>query len=276
MIIKKLLKKHQPPEEPYALKEEAAHSGDAHDESNWLVSYADMMTLLCGFFIMMFSMARLDDPKYEAVKESIAKEFGGEYKSESKQLAEFATQILKEAGVETETTLQVTSIGVAIIFKSTVFFDVLSADVSDPGKALLNKLLTALSDREQKTGKKYQIVVEGHTDGRPVLSGPFPSNWELSAARATRVVRLFVEKGFEPKRLTAIGYGDTRPEIAHRTPSGEFSESGLQKNRRVVIRILDPKADGIPFADAATTNVENLTPEVAPASVAPATDTSSR
>lgn len=251
MIVNKLLKKRKEEEANYPRPEGVPHQAAHDDESNWLVSYADMMTLLCGFFIMLFSMSKLDEPKYEAMKESVAKEFGGEYKSESKDLAQFASQLLQENGMDKDTVVRISPSGVALVFQSTVFFDTLSAEVSGPGQKLLDILLTRLNERQKTVGKDYKIVVEGHTDGRPVIGGSFASNWELSSSRASRVVRLFLDQGYAPENLTAIGYADTRPEVPHRTPAGTYDEGALSKNRRVVIRILDPKVDSIPYPEAA-------------------------
>lgn len=263
-MIKKLLKKKQQEhEESHSQRHESSHGGAGHDdESNWLVSYADMMTLLCGFFIMLFSMAKMDDPKFDAMKESVAQQFGGEYKSEGKELAAFATQLIEQNGLEKDTVVRVSPSGVSMVFQSTVFFDTLSAEVSEPGQKILDLLLSRLSERQETVGKKYKIVVEGHTDGRPVLSGTFPSNWELSGARAARVVRMFLDKGYSADNLAAIGYADTRPELPHRTPAGTLDETALSKNRRVVIRILDPKVDSIPYPEAPS----------APAATAPAAE----
>jgi chemotaxis protein MotB len=246
-----LLKKKKPVEEsaPEERHDSPKHGGGHDDESNWLVSYADMMTLLCGFFIMLFSMAKLDEPKYEKVKESIAKKFGGEYKSPTAELARFVTQILQEAGVEKEISVKSDPGGVAITFQSTIFFDTLSSEVLEAGRKVTEKVVEALAERQRLNQTAYKIVVEGHTDSRPILSGPYPSNWELSAARAARVVRIFLEKGFSAKQMTAIGYADTYPELPERSPAGEFQEANLAKNRRVVIRILQPKVDYIPLPD---------------------------
>jgi chemotaxis protein MotB len=157
------------------------HAG-GHDESNWLVSYADMMTLLCGFFIMLFSMAKMDEPKYEALKESVAKQFGGKYEAPlpatapAETMAKFVTQVLQEAGVDKETIVKFDALGVSVAFQSTVFFDTLSAEVKNEGRIVLAKLIESIAHQQQKDNKAYKIVVEGHTDSRPVLGGPFPSN----------------------------------------------------------------------------------------------------
>jgi len=230
------------------------HGGEGgHDESNWLVSYADMMTLLCGFFIMLFSMAKMDTPQYDSFKESIVKQFGGEYTSPTKEMAKFATEVIQELGLESTTTIKSDSAGISIVFESTVFFETLSADVSAEGRRILTKLIESIKARQIANAKTYKIVVEGHTDERPIVSGIYPSNWELSGARAARVVRMFLEDGFSSDHLTAIGYADTHPTAVARSPTGVWDEKALAKNRRVVLRILEPKVDAIPYPEEANT-----------------------
>jgi chemotaxis protein MotB len=255
--LKRLLESRRKREEEQELDWAALaeREGKSHapqdDESNWLVSYADMMTLLCGFFIMMFSMAKLDEPTYEKVKESVAKSFGGDYKSPTRELARFVTQTLEEAGLEREAAIRVDPSGISLIFRSAVFFESSSSEVTDDGRKILQKLIQSIRERQEQELKSYRVVVEGHTDGKPVIGGLFPSNWELSGARAARVIRLFLENGFEASRLTAIGYGETRPEKAERDDQGSWIEENLALNRRVVIRILEPKVDSIPLPETA-------------------------
>ena len=269
MALLKLLKKAEVRHDERRPPEKKSHGGGGHDESNWLVSYADMMTLLCGFFIILFSLSKMDEPQYEKVKEAVAKEFGGKYQKPNEDLAKFITQVLQEAGIEKETMVQYDSRGLALTFQSTVFFDTLSADVKPEGKVILDRLITSLSERQTKDNKEYKVVVEGHTDSRPILSGTFPSNWELSGARASRVVRLFIEKQFNPQLLTAIGYADTHPEIEARQLDGSLDETSLAKNRRVVLRILDPKMDSIPLPDKTSpSQPEHRAPASAPAAPA--------
>jgi chemotaxis protein MotB len=252
--------------------EESHGGGGGHDESNWLVSYADMMTLLCGFFIMLFSMAKLDDPKYEKVKEEVAKQFGGKYEAPpiekmGKELSSTATQIFKEAGVEKSVALKTDPSGLTIAFQSTLFFDSLSAEVKPEGRAVIDKVIASIAAQQNKDQKNYKIVVEGHTDARPITGGAFPSNWELSGARASRVVRLFLDKGFAPDHLTSIGYADTRPVAESRYANGTWCEENLGKNRRVVLRIMEPQADSKPIdhlepAVASTTEVKTGATEI--------------
>lgn len=221
-----------------------------HDDGNWLVSYADMMTLLCVFFIMLFSMARLNAPEYERIRVEMAKQYNQDAEIPTDDMAKFVTQVLQEAGLEKKVMIESDPLGVSVIFHSTVFFDTLSSEVNETGHEILNKLIGAIAERQKHDSREYKVVVEGHTDSRPIVGGDFPSNWELSSARASRVLRMFLDAGFSPLKLLAIGYGDTRPKVANRTPTGDWNEEGLAKNRRVVIRILQPIVDSIPWEES--------------------------
>jgi chemotaxis protein MotB len=230
------------------LEEKPTRSPD--DDSNWLVSYADMMTLLCGFFIMLFSMSKLDTPKYESFKVELSKQFGGEYHVPAPQeMSRLASQILQELGMDRRAIVKWDPLGISVVFESTAFFDTLSSEVKAEGQIALSRLIELVAQRQELQGKQFKIVVEGHTDSRPILGGVYPSNWELSSARASKVVRMFLARGFAAGNLTAIGYADTRPSAESRTSSGELNEDALAKNRRVVLRILEPNVDSIPFAD---------------------------
>jgi chemotaxis protein MotB len=253
------------------LKKEDHVEPPKDDESNWLVSYADMMTLLCGFFILLFSMDQMEESKYDSFKEALSKQFGGEYVSQKEVYKEFATQILKDSGLETGAVVKANSSGVAITFESTVFFETLSAEVTTQGKETLSKLIQGINQNQLKNSKSYRIIVEGHTDGRPILSGMYPSNWELSGARAARVVRMFLDQGFNAQRLTAIGYADTHPLVESRSEDGKWNDVSLAKNRRVVLRILEPKVEAIPIPSDEIKPIESQAQsETTPSTAAPA------
>jgi chemotaxis protein MotB len=217
-----------PPDDAYLQND---HS---HDEGNWLISYADLMTLLCGFFIMMLSLSTIDEKKFESVRQSISKEFGGNFKKANEEYAAYIQKILNEHNLQNDVVVRFDPEGVSVLFKSTSFFDSLSAELKEESFKLLTPFVDGITSLQKKENKKFKVIVEGHTDSRAVIGGPFPSNWELSGARASRVVRYFIEKGFEPTSLVAIGYADTKPEAEVREPASEEQHS---KNRRVVIRI---------------------------------------
>lgn len=117
---------------------------------------------------------------------------------------------------------------------SAAFFDSGSASLSSAGKALLQEMAAALSaDRF----KNYRITVEGHTDDTPINTPQFPSNWELSTARASAVVRFLLEQGIPAQRLRAAGYADTFPKAPNRDASGNPIPENQALNRRVVIKL---------------------------------------
>lgn len=235
-------------------------SAPPEEGEGWLISYADMMTLLCGFFVMMYSMASLDVGKFEKVQEAMAKQFGGDFKSPNAEMAKFVTNVIQESGVDKDVVITSDPYGVSVVFHSTVFFDTLSADLKPEGKMVLEKLIDLIAKQQEAQIKKFRIVVEGHTDSRPILGGNYPSNWELSGSRAGRVVRTFLSRGFSPEKLTAIGYADTYPQVPARLPNGEWDPAALAKNRRVVIRILQPAVDSIPFPDSPRATAPVKTP----------------
>lgn len=105
--------------------------------------------------------------------------------------------------------------------KDNILFPTGEAGLSDPGRALLARLAARLEDSD------YRITVEGHTDNRPIQTWRYPSNWELSAARAAAVVRELIDAGIDPERLQAVGLADTQPIAGNDTPSGRA------ENRRV-------------------------------------------
>ncbi len=119
-------------------------------------------------------------------------------------------------------------------FSSTAFFASGAAHLSDSGQSILESLLDRLQSPEFAA---YHITVEGHTDDEPISSPQFPSNWELSAARAAAVVRFFVEHGISAQRLRAAGYADTFPLVPNRDAAANPIPENQAKNRRVVIEL---------------------------------------
>ena len=245
-LIRKFQTPDHPDPPPAELEKKKRRTQD-HDESNWLVSYADMMTLLCGFFIMMFSMSKVNTNEFEKVKEQVSKHFGTKYESPTEDLSKFVTQVIQETGVAKEVSITSDGTSVSLAFHSTLFFGSLSAEISAEGQQIIDRIADGLVVQQKKLGKNYKLVVEGHTDSQPILGGPFPSNWELSSARATRVIRLFLEQGFLAQNLLAIGYADTQPVMESRKTDGSWDGEALAKNRRVILRVLLPEVDSIPW-----------------------------
>ena len=211
-----------------------ADEGEGHNDSNWIVSYADMMTLLCVFFVLMFSLANPDPAKLEKVRRETAEYLGTPYKSPYEKLTQNIRDVIADQKLQNSVWVESDSSGVTVTFRGTIFFESGKADLQEKSGDLLRKM----ADIMKKEAAGMRILVEGHTDDVPIESRVFPSNWELSGARASRVIRLFAQLGFEQKLLTAIGYGETRPLSPNRDPAGKPIQENQARNRRVVLRMM--------------------------------------
>ncbi len=218
------------------------HHGGDHDEP-WLVSYADLMTLLFGFFVLMYSFAAAKNNQEGTItmRAELAQFFGGTYINPLEGTGEkFKEAIANSPGLSEglkeslkDLIIKVTPEGLEVTFSSTALFKSGAAVLETDAKTVLNEFIKVISDNKEE----YQVTVEGYTDATPMSSDRFPSNWELSASRATTVVRMFETNGFNPDTLKAIGFGATRPLVPNFDVNGEYISQNLAKNRRVVIYV---------------------------------------
>jgi chemotaxis protein MotB len=225
----------------------------------WLLTYADMITLVLTFFILLYTMSTLDVIKFSqvvaAVKGSLGVMDGGRTldavnENELGQLEGEILQLLKElenedeaikqAVLELETLLEAENIqdaiyivvderGINIRFLDYILFDLGVAELKPEARPLLDKIVNILTELNR------EIKVEGHTCDLPIRTGQFPSNWELSTRRATTVLRYLEGKGLPGEFLSAVGYGEYRPLVPN------TSELNRRQNRRVDIVILREK-----------------------------------
>jgi chemotaxis protein MotB len=210
---------------------------EEHEEEPWLVSYADLMTLLFGFFVLMytFASAKVDDSTgMVKMRAEVAKYFGGEFTTPYKGVVEKIVDEFEKMGVGDDIESKVTPEGLEVTIRSTTLFRSGSAVVLPEALKVLNILTQLLVGKDEK----LKVLVEGHTDDQPIVrSKIYPSNWELSGSRASSVIRLFEKAGFEPRSLVAIGYGSTRPRVPNRDEGGTPIKSNMGRNRRVVIKV---------------------------------------
>lgn len=242
-----------------------------HENSErWMVSYSDFITLLFATFVVLYALSQTDIQNFKALEDSMKQAFsvssimqGSEgimegnsnalfnsqsgdtiiaplmmeyisQKYEDDSMNEIQREIENEnksgdlKGVEAT----VTDKGLLIIIKNECLFKSGSAMLTTDAKKKLDNIGVLIA----KKFILHKIRVEGHTDSQPIRSKEFPSNWELSALRATTIVRYFISRfGFLPKLFIAVGMADTNP-IA-----GNYSYNGREKNRRVEILILKNK-----------------------------------
>ncbi len=206
--------------------------GDSGED--WLTSYADLVTLLMTFFVLLVSISAIDASKYEQIAQSFSAD--GAARPPQKNLNELyqeLTRILREENLSAQVEAKKTPTGIAISVPGAYLFRSGSAEISEPALPLVRRLADIIRV------VPYQIAIEGHTDDVPIHSREFPSNWELSTARASRIVRFMIDHSVDSRRLRAIGFADTRPVAPNIDPkTGESNEFNRARNRRVVIRFL--------------------------------------
>lgn len=219
--------------------------------AGWLTTFNDLMTLLMVFFVLIFSTSSIDINKMENFKYLLKTGLGvlkegkmtsvevkeshsnfviedipdlSEENVESVLTPDMIEDMLKTLNSDPEIRATYTKKGVYIILDNSILFKNGVADINAECLPLLDKITTMI-------GKiSNPVRVEGHTDNVPVHSRKFPSNWELSIARAVNVVKYFVETGkIAPKRLSAVGYGESKPLFPDDTPAHRA------ENRRVEI-----------------------------------------
>lgn len=147
-----------------------------------------------------------------------------------KSIQEIQTELESKFGKDsTAVELDRRESGVAVNLKSGVFFDSASAELKRDAVPLLASIAATLA------GTPYRITVEGHTDNLPIRTWLFPSNWELSAGRASRVARFLIEHGVPETHMAVLGLADTRPLVPNTAPGGQSLPENQARNRRVVI-----------------------------------------
>ncbi len=236
-------------------KQEEEHE----NHERWMVSYADFLTLLFAFFVVMYAISSVNEGKYRVLSESIVSAFrnetvssGGQSivviqasSSQPKQVEPNKTQDLAKqrqrekmrnvAKDILEVLAPLVQQGKVRVLETTrgVTIEINDSILFSPGQAQLHptsvKAMQAVA--EVLAASDFPIIIEGHTDNVPINTLQFPSNWELSAVRATTVLRLFADAGVGAERLTAIGYGETRP------VEPNLLAEGRARNRRVTIMI---------------------------------------
>jgi chemotaxis protein MotB len=242
---------------------------DDENPDRWLVSYADFITLLFAFFVVMYSISSVNKGKYDKLASSMGGAFTGEnasiqlkmkagnpsdaaskLKNQQKSLIKplpltylYSEKMRREREALTNMGIDLSNKlsplisegkvrvvqnnrGIRIDINDSVLFSPGSAELAGTASAMMNEIAIMLKDNQR------HIQVEGHTDNIAIHNATFFSNWELSAVRASSVVRMLSEIGIAENRLSALGFGAAQPITENETPAGRA------KNRRVSIMIL--------------------------------------
>jgi chemotaxis protein MotB len=226
--------------------------------AGWLTTFNDLVTLLMVFFVLLFTMSTVDSRKMQDFKYALQSGLGilktgrkvsisvkktqpvddmshimtqAEGKQNKQGSSRPGDKLIDQIRQLTEADLDIqvthTHQGTRLSFEDQVLFDFGRAAINPAGFTMLDQIAKAI----QKVPKR--VRVEGHTDNVPIQTRRFPSNWELSVARAVNVVKYFAEvSNIDPHRLSAVGYGESRPVVANDTASNRV------KNRRVEILLI--------------------------------------
>jgi chemotaxis protein MotB len=235
------------------------HLDDEENHDRWLVSYADFITLLFAFFVVMYAISQVNDGKYRVLSDSLVSAFhnvpgtavGAQVAVNPNAPVPFQIQARKPINLKSEEQRKqrekmrsaaseirqalapLVKEGLVRIFEGArgITIEVNANVLFSPGEARLDPgPLRALSDVAKILAPTaFPLTVEGHTDSLPIATTQFPSNWELSGARASSVVRLFIDNGVDARRLTATGLADQRP------VADNASADGRARNRRIAI-----------------------------------------
>jgi chemotaxis protein MotB len=215
------------PDDPLAYKDD--------DDTSWLIPYVDVISLLLAFLILTLAMSKVNPRKFELLTSTLSKQ------SEPPSLEELKKKVDEMLRAQKLQNAVVTSLdeeGLRAVFRGDgVLFESGQAEITPAGKTLIGQFIAVTA---KTVDQRHQIAIEGHTDDVPIHTGRYDSNWELSSARATVVLKTFLAAGFDARRLSAQGFADTRP--AHALPEGAaHAPQAIAKaradNRRVVIRV---------------------------------------
>ena len=210
----------------------------ADESEDWIITYADAITLLMAFFVLLLSVSDMNQGKFEQMKAEIVgevahKEVPKPYTELSKEAEEIFAGSTDFTGTEVQDTLK----GINIELAGNALFQPGSAILKPASKKMLNELAVAIL---KLPTEQMHIEVEGHTDDTPISSPQFPSNWELSTNRATNVVRYLIGQGVPQEVMQASGFADTRPKVANRDMFNRPLPQNQEINRRIVIKIERP------------------------------------
>lgn len=216
----------------------------ASDDSRWLLTYTDIITLILTLFVLLLTYASFDErgiSKPGSVINTIDQDASNkpdkaflpiellqitqERLQRQKQEKIEALQAKVDALLESQSNLKsrINDEGVYLDLASEILFPIGRAALNDSGRALVQQAADVLKRTDNV------VMIEGHTDSIPIATRQFPSNWELSAARATAVLRQLQEEGISKNRMRAVAFADTQPLFLNNTPQGRA------ENRRVSI-----------------------------------------
>lgn len=219
-------------------------SHEAAGMNRWLLTYADMITLLLAFFIVLYAISQVDKYKYDTLVRTLRQVLTGQKPvptnsssplsipaaTQEQQklilLAKEITAAVKASGASQDVSVTIATAGVRVSFVNGVLFDVGHASIRPEAFTVLNRIALILGSVPN------DVIVEGYTDNLPIDTSKYRSNWELAAIRSTTILEYLVGRGLGPTRFAAEAFGQYRPIASNNTAAGR------QMNRRVDLLVL--------------------------------------
>ena len=205
-------------------------------DEDWMSTYGDMVTLLLCFFVMMLAASKPDAAKYEQIQAGL-NEGVGKQENQPRPIEMMMFELsddIQSMDVEDEVALGTDAQGIVLEFEGDTLFDYGSAEIKKEALPTLKRIAATLQSQ------RYEIFIfsiEGDTSDEQFSSDKYPSNWELSSARASAVARFLESRGISRVRLRTSGLYDVSPKYPNRDPFGEPIPQNRIKNRRVVIHV---------------------------------------
>lgn len=228
--------------------------GDDVNTNGWMDTYADTITLLLTFFILLYSISAVDSEKLKQLNHALQSSLKGNTEvsevkdikdlevktkepesgnTEYEDLAKKLNNTIEKNGLTEVIKLRKEDRGIVLQLDETILFEPGKADLKENNKEVLETITTIINEHDN------DVLIEGHTDNVPMSNKEFASNWELSAARALSAVTYFVhDKQIDPMRFSVKGYGEYKPLVPNDTPENRAI------NRRIDILMVEQKVKG--------------------------------
>ena len=205
----------------------------------WMATFADMVTLLMVFFVLFYSVEKDNTEKFKSAIDMMVEEDGPDGLAKIMKVMD-ATEVMQNLKEMRDATLaaqaeETEEDRIVLRVPGLNLFKKGGAKLSPEARPVLNEIVKIIKTK----GKNHKIFIQGHTDDVPIHTAKFESNWELSAVRATAVLRHFYDKGIDPEKLTATGYADTFPMVPNNTKEGRAKNARIEF---VLEKIPDKKA----------------------------------
>jgi chemotaxis protein MotB len=271
MAIKEEEKKQDPAEEE---DDDEVEEEDGPRIPPWVMTFADLVTLLMVFFVLLFAMGSIEDEKWRLIKESLREALGTDVIPQagtrqgvdvirpvirdaidevgamvSKEIEEISSEVeefVYRNKLDGQVDVTSDERGAIITISDTILFSSGTSRMNYKGTKTVKQIFELLNQFN------YDVTIEGHTDDSPMRSDKFPSNWELSAARAADVARILVRQGFDPDRLSIQGFAEFRPKVTNDRPENRavnrrieivYQRGSIKKNMVDILRrkrMIDP------------------------------------